>query len=129
MAFCDNLRELLEDRGVTQKRLAQDLKVAASTIGGYVQGTSEPDFDMLKRIARYFDVSADFLLDIHSSKADTHSEDVLLEVFKAAGDISGAGKSGRSRFEGRLHGQRTALKRLRLLRKRFSPEPFLDSAS
>lgn len=83
MAFCDNLRELLEDRGVTQKRLAQDLKVAASTIGGYVQGTSEPDFDMLKRIARYFDVSADFLLDIHSSKADTHSEDVLLEVFRA----------------------------------------------
>lgn len=48
MPFCDTLRNLIDERGLTQKQLAQDLEIPVSTLGGYVQGTSEPDFDTLK---------------------------------------------------------------------------------
>ena len=83
MEFCDILRGLLEERGVTQKQFALDLQIAPSTAGGYVQGASEPDFEMLRRIARYFGVSTDYLLDLHTVQAGSHSEEELLAVFRA----------------------------------------------
>ena len=72
MNFSDKLRCLIEERNLTQKRVANDLNIAPSTIGGYVQGSSEPDFETLKILAEYFDVSTDYLL-----------EDELLRVFRS----------------------------------------------
>ena len=43
MAFSEILRTLIDERDLTQKQLAQDLHIPVSTLGGYVQGTSEPD--------------------------------------------------------------------------------------
>ena len=83
MKFGDILRGLLEEINTTQKQLAVDLNIAPSTIGGYVQNSSEPDFETLKRLARYFNVSTDYLLGYHSGKANTHQEDELLHVFRS----------------------------------------------
>lgn len=83
MTFSTKLRILIEERGITQKKLANDLCIAVSTMGGYVQGTSEPDFDTLKRFAEYFEVSSDYLLSIHTGKAKSHMEDELLQVFRS----------------------------------------------
>ena len=82
MTFSKKLRTLIEDREITQKKLAADLCIATSTVGGYVQGTSEPDFDTLKRLAEYFDVSADYLLGIRAKKTDSQLEDDLLQTFR-----------------------------------------------
>ena len=54
MTFSEKLRALLDERELTQKRLAVDLQIPPSTLGGYVQGTSEPDFNTLKLISQYF---------------------------------------------------------------------------
>ena len=83
MNFGDVLRSLLEERNISQKKLAIDLNIAPSTIGGYVQNSSEPDFETLKRLAKYFDVTTDYLLDYRSGKADTHEEDDLLRIFRS----------------------------------------------
>ena len=83
MMFSDILRLLIEERGLTQKQLAKDLHIAVSTLGGYVQGTSEPDFDTLRRIAEYFEVSSDYLLDFRTGKTKTHSEDDVLRIYRA----------------------------------------------
>lgn len=83
MTFSDILRLLIEERGLTQKQLAKDLHIAVSTLGGYVQGTSEPDFDTLRRLAEYFEVSADYLLNFRTGKANSHKEDDLLRVFRS----------------------------------------------
>lgn len=77
------LRILLEERNITQKQLATDLNIAPSTIGGYVQNSSEPDFETLKRLAKYFDTSIDYLLDYHSDKTVTYEESDLLRVFRS----------------------------------------------
>ena len=52
-------------------------------MGGYVQGSSEPDFETLKRLARYFDVSTDYLLNVQSNKCNNLVEDELLRVFRS----------------------------------------------
>ena len=83
MTFSDILRLLIEEKGITQKQLAKDLHIAVSTLGGYVQGTSEPDFDTLRRLAQYFEVSVDYLLDFRVGKAVSHKEEDLLRVFRA----------------------------------------------
>ena len=83
MNFGDVLRNLLEERDITQKKLAADLNIAQSTIGGYVLNRSEPDFETLKKIAKYFDTSIDYLLDYHAGNTATHEEDDLLRVFRS----------------------------------------------
>ncbi len=70
MTIGETIRTLLEEHELTQKQLALALNVAPSTLGGYVQGTSEPDVATLKRIAAYFQVSMDYLLDF-SQKSDS----------------------------------------------------------
>ena len=37
----------------------------------------------MKRLAKYFDVTTDYLLDYRSGKADTHEEDDLLRIFRS----------------------------------------------
>lgn len=59
----DKLKNLREKRDLLQKDLSKDLNIATSTIGMYEQGRREPDNTTLKKIANYFDVSIDYLLD------------------------------------------------------------------
>ena len=77
------VRNLLEERNTTQKQLAIDLNIAPSTIGGYVQNSSEPDFETLKRFAKHFEVSTDYLLDYRTSNTATRMEDELVRVFRS----------------------------------------------
>lgn len=83
MPFCDTLRTLIDERGLTQKQLAQDLEIPVSTLGGYVQGTSEPDFETLKLFANYFDVSADYLLNLKIGNTQSGLENELLRIFRS----------------------------------------------
>ena len=83
MKFGDKLRELIEDMNITQKELANELNIAPSTVSSYVQNTREPDFETLKRIASFFQVSTDYLLGHKSNNAKTTSqEDDLLRVYR-----------------------------------------------
>lgn len=82
MKFCEILRMLIDERNMTQKKLACDLQMPASTLGGYVQGTSEPDFETLKLIADYFETSTDYLLGYKVSKACMSLEHEVLNVFR-----------------------------------------------
>ncbi len=83
MRFCEILKGLIEEKNLTQKRLAAELHIPVSTLGGYVQGTSEPDFETLILFAKYFSVSTDFLLGVPSSQAtDSQKEENLLRIFR-----------------------------------------------
>lgn len=83
MSFGENLRTLIEERDMTQKEVAMKLNIAPSTMGSYVQNTREPDFATLKAIAKFFNVSIDYLLDNHSGKTASHQEDELLRIFRS----------------------------------------------
>ncbi len=82
MKFSEILRVLISEKNITQKQLAAELRIPVSTLGGYVQGTSEPDFFTLKLLASYFGVTTDFLLDYRIGKTESPEEDELLRVFR-----------------------------------------------
>ena len=82
MTFGCILKELIELNNITQKQLGLELNIAASTISNYVQGIREPDQSTLLEIARYFDVSTDFLLGHSQKNKPTHEEEALLNVYR-----------------------------------------------
>lgn len=77
------LRNLAETRNLTQKQIAVDLGIPASTMGGYFQGTSEPDLGTVVSLANYFGCSADYLLGIKSTKANSVKEDEILYLIRS----------------------------------------------
>ena len=83
MNLGDKLRNLLIERDITQKQLAEHLNIGVSTLGNYMQSTREPDYQTLIKLADYFDVTIDYLLDRKSTQTARHMEGELLRVFRA----------------------------------------------
>ncbi len=83
MQFGDILRQLIDERNLTQKQLGADLNIAPTTIGNYVRNEREPDYATLKTFAKYFHVSIDFLLDNSIDTPTSTSEKMLLNIFRS----------------------------------------------
>lgn len=83
MKFGDILRNLLDDHGLNQKQFADILNISAGAVGNYVRNNREPDFDTLKKIAHYFHVSLDALLDYRDAPDSDYRDAEILQVFHA----------------------------------------------
>jgi len=57
------LKQLREQRNITQVKLAMDLNMNQNTISRYETGAHEADYATLIRFADYFGVSLDYLLE------------------------------------------------------------------
>ncbi|MBO5065447.1 MAG: helix-turn-helix transcriptional regulator [Clostridia bacterium] len=57
------LKELRKKRKVSQLKLALDLQLNQNTISRYETGAREADYNTLIKLADYFDVSIDYLLE------------------------------------------------------------------
>lgn len=60
--FPRRLRELMDERGVTQRMLAEVIGMRPQTVSLYVTGQSVPDINCLFKLAAFFEVSADWLI-------------------------------------------------------------------
>lgn len=68
MSIGKRLRNLLEERNMSQRKLAEDLNLAATTINGYIMENRQPDYDTLIQLAEYFHVSTDYLLGVTENR-------------------------------------------------------------
>ncbi|MGQ2981868.1 XRE family transcriptional regulator [Flavobacterium sp.] len=71
--FSDNIRYLRVKNGYSQEKVAKDLAIQRERYRKYDDGTSEPPYELLKRISSYYGVTVDILLsvDIRKLKEDT----------------------------------------------------------
>lgn len=60
----NNLIKLRKQHNLTQKDVAKMLGVATSTYSYWETSKNEPDINSLKILAKYFNVTIDYLLDI-----------------------------------------------------------------
>lgn len=79
-AFTNNLKTLLENRGISSKEAARRLGISNSTLSRYLNGLRQPDVTYLVKIAIYFDVSTDWLLGLSDSRM-THYPDDLTKFY------------------------------------------------
>jgi len=62
MVLGQRLKELRKDRELSQAELADKLNVVVHTVSNYERGKSVPEIDTLIRLAKFYDVSLDYLL-------------------------------------------------------------------
>ncbi len=64
MEFKDILKSLRKEKNLTQEDLAKKINYSPVTISKWETGVKRPSIDSIKVLAKFFDVSADYLLDI-----------------------------------------------------------------
>lgn len=60
--FCDNLKNIRKENGLTQKQVAKYLNVVESCYANWEQGRTEPNIETLRKLGILFKVSLDELL-------------------------------------------------------------------
>lgn len=83
MDFYEIVKGLCEERGITLAKMASEIDISNGTINAWKNGGS-PKAEILRKIASYFDVSADYLLtgkEPQYKAFRTADEDV--EIFEA----------------------------------------------
>ena len=56
------IKELRLEEGISQRELGNRLNVCNQTVSFWESGQREPDLDTLLKIAKYFNVTTDYLL-------------------------------------------------------------------
>lgn len=72
MSFSAQIRKLLSQKGLSQTVFAESIGITKGRLNNYIMGRSEPDYELLKKIAVALDVSTDYLLEI-PTKAEAES--------------------------------------------------------
>lgn len=60
--FCHNLKEARKACGFTQKQVALRLNVVESCYANWEQGRTEPNVEMLRKLAAFLNVTLDELI-------------------------------------------------------------------
>ena len=86
------LKTLRTNAGKLQKEVAAYLGVDRTTYLRYEKGESEPDYETLKKLADYFDVSIDYLLGRETKKdpAAEEGDEVSSELIALLQDLDPA---------------------------------------
>ena len=66
--FSSLITQLLRERNMSAYRLSKELNISESVISSWKRGTLVPGYNSIKKLADYFDVSADYLLE----RTDNH---------------------------------------------------------
>ncbi len=100
MSFALKLKELREEKGLSQAQLARELNVGIGSVGMWESTQRTPPTKRMKLIADYFGVTVDELLDLTPDEQAagasltrraniTPIEDDLLHVFRRLGKKHG----------------------------------------
>lgn len=78
--FSDRFRMLKDKSGATLKELSQKLDITVPNLSYYMKGR-EPSYDILIRIADYFNVSTDWLIG-RTDERNTAQSSIIIEIEK-----------------------------------------------
>ena len=87
MEFGEFLAKLRREKGYYQKEVAAYLNVTVATISNYEKGVHSPDLDTLVKLADFYDVSTDYLLQRTRYKASIRTLNKRLSADYTISDI------------------------------------------
>jgi transcriptional regulator with XRE-family HTH domain len=62
MKWNESLKAIRKERKKTQKEIATELQVSQALVSAWELGVNKPDIDNLFKLARYYQVSLDYLV-------------------------------------------------------------------
>ena len=60
--FCERLRLIMQETKTTQYKIENDLKISGASMYNWLHGKTLPSVDSLIRLAKYMEISVDYLL-------------------------------------------------------------------
>lgn len=69
--FSDIIVKLLEKNDITAYKLSKDLGISEALISNWKSGRQEPKYDNLQKLSKYFNVSADYLLELDATNQNS----------------------------------------------------------
>lgn len=85
----DKIKQLFEERGISQAQFLRDVNISKSNLYVWITGGSLPKVDSLEIIADYFEVPMDYFFDRQSrTKFYTNGHQVTGNGNMVSGDIS-----------------------------------------
>ena len=79
MDMGDKLRALRREKKLTQEQLAEYLHLSSQAVSKWETGASCPDLDMVLRLAAFYQVSTDELLDFDRRRIDAEVDALVAE--------------------------------------------------
>lgn len=81
------IKELRKKRGLMQQRLASELGITQQMLSKYERDVSLIKVDVLKKIAKYFNVTTDYLLGVSDVKRDLQRQMIMNETLDEYYDL------------------------------------------
>lgn len=80
--FGMKLKALRQEKGITQKQLAQAIGLVTASISSYETGGNYPSADIIIKLCRYFNVSSDYMLGLNDTR-EFNMTDLTDEQYQA----------------------------------------------
>lgn len=79
----ERILELMSKEGITAKKLTQDIGISSSAISEWKKGKAKPTSEAIIKMAKYFNVTTDYILLGESNDLNLSNEGKkLLEIFQ-----------------------------------------------
>jgi transcriptional regulator with XRE-family HTH domain len=78
--FNDRLKIIRMEAKLNQREMAEKLGVVYGTYNNWEMGKREPDFKTIKKIAKHFNVSTDYLLGLSNKKTHIEESDTCNKI-------------------------------------------------
>lgn len=73
-----NLKDLIDDKGITQVELSKILNVSESTVGKWLLGKAVPRMGIIEKLSNYFNVSKSYIMEDHENNIpNSHDENTF----------------------------------------------------
>ena len=76
--LCERLKRLRKNKSITQEELGKQIGVLKTTISNYENGYSTPDAYTLTKIAKFYNVSIDFILGMSNSLSQPKDQPYMI---------------------------------------------------
>lgn len=74
------MRDLREDNDLTQEQCAKIAFISKNSYIRYENGEREPPFDVIIHLAKYYDVSIDYIAGLTNDKGRIHKKDSSINI-------------------------------------------------
>lgn len=87
MNYYQRIRDLREDKDLTQNELVKILNMHKTTYTNYEQGKREPPFEFIIRLAIFYNVSIDYIAGLTNDTTPPKRKGICTERQKRLSDI------------------------------------------
>lgn len=101
--FCNKLNKLFGDSGESQEVAANKFNTTRQTFGNWLAGRNQPDYETLIAIAKYYNVSTDYLLGLAKEPIPTEDEKKVNKVTGLSGNSIKALKELNNKHDSRAY--------------------------